>query len=66
MIKYKVKILKDGKWVNVWKFTRGKFAGWVKGGNFGFTYAVIQRKSDSLFVPRHDIHPDSLAGIEDK
>jgi hypothetical protein len=40
--------------------TRGTFLGWIRGGEFGFIYAVVQRKVTTLYIPRQDIAADSL------
>jgi len=65
MIRYKSKELnRDGKWVTKWHKTHGKFNNWTTGGAFGFTYAAIKLKSSVMFIPRHDIHPDDLATLE--
>lgn len=41
--------------------TRGKFLGWIRGGEFGFIYAVVQRKVSTLYIPRQDIAEESRA-----
>ncbi len=43
--------------------TRGKFIGWIRGGEFGFVYAVVQRKASVLYIPRHDITAESKAKL---
>ena len=38
--------------------TRGRFIGWIRGGEVGFIYAVVQRKASTLYIPRNDITED--------
>lgn len=47
------------------KWTRGRFAGWTKGGILNATYAVFQRRTDTIYVPAYCLTPETRQAIGD-
>ena len=45
-------------------YTRAKFTGWTQPtGPLGVPYAIFPRGSDTLFIPRYALTPESRAAL---